>query len=365
MIGRLGMGGDTVAVLNTISVLKEKKKIQDFEIDFLTHDIGYNKKKVEDLQNFGYKVIILSGDVRKEGPLKYFMDIKKAIKKNGPYDIIHTHTSLQSGVALFAAMISGVPKRVCHSHTNSVQRHANLLVKLIMTPMFKWLIKTASTDKVACGMMAGRFLYGNSKFKVINNGINIEKFLDVTKQQTAEFRKYLGVNEETFIVGHVGRFSEMKNQRFIMNIAEKLKHHVEILFVLVGDGENLNEISNYAIEKNLNVMCIGRRNDIPILMRTFDLLLLPSLEGEGFPITLVESQAAMCPCIVSDKVTKEADLGLKLLRYESLDNIEKWISLITKKKKRREWDKNSIERIRENALDDDNAAETWLKLYKN
>ena len=62
---------------------------------------------------------------------------------------------------------------------------------------------------------------------------------------------------------------------------------------------------------------LGVRSDIPELMGALDLLLFPSL-SEGLGIVLVEAQAAGLPCLVSDVIPSEADLGLGLVRFMPL-----------------------------------------------
>lgn len=364
VIGRLGMGGDSVAVLNTLDVLIKLGKLHVEEVSFLTHDIGYNKSKVEQLKKRGHNVIIIDGDVRKLGVKKYYDTMVRVINNSGPYDVMHIHTSMQSGVALRAAKKCGISKRICHAHTNSIQRKTNAISKFILTPFFKYLIENNATEIVACGKMAGEFLYGSKmNFKILKNGINLKEYQEVTDASLMQLKKELGISNKEFIVGHVGRFSTMKNHHFIIELAEQLKEHSEIVFVMVGDGEEFDNIQDMAEQKQLNCVFTGRRSDVSKLMCMFDMLILPSLPGEGFPMTLVEAQAGGCKCLVSDNVTKEADLGLGLVTYHSIEDIDYWTDAIVEKRESNEKRENCIKLIQTAGFNQEEAALEWYKLY--
>lgn len=73
---------------------------------------------------------------------------------------------------------------------------------------------------------------------------------------------------------------------------------------------------------------MGRRTDIPILMKTFDCVILPSLPGEGFPVTMIEAQAAGCHCIISENVTREVEVGLKLVESLPLSEVSAWVEAV-------------------------------------
>lgn len=363
IVGRLGMGGDSSAIFSALSPLIEQKKIRVEDVDFLTHDIGYNKKKVGELREKGHNVYILPGDVRKMGPVNYYKEVRRLLKEKGPYDVVHTHTSLQSGVALLAAEMSGVPKRVCHAHTNTIQRKTSALSRFCLTPFFKVLIEISATDKVACGKMAGEFLYGKHEFRILKNGINLEEFKKVSEEDIRITREKLTDGDDLLLVGHIGRFSEMKNQKYIISLAEKLKHS-HIKFVLVGDGEDLEAMKKMVNKKEVPVEFLGRRNDIPELLMAFDMLVLPSLAGEGFPVTLVEAQAAGCPCIVSTEVTREADLGLGLVDFVGLDKQCDWEKTICSRKLKKMEKSKAIQAVENLGYSQNDVASEWLKVYE-
>ena len=77
------------------------------------------------------------------------------------------------------------------------------------------------------------------------------------------------------------------------------------------------------------VKFLGFRNDIPDLLLALDCFVFPSIH-EGFPLTLVEAQAAKLPCVVSDMITKDVELS-NALSFVSLNNdTDKWCSEIEK-----------------------------------
>ena len=58
-----------------------------------------------------------------------------------------------------------------------------------------------------------------------------------------------------------------------------------------------------------------------------DCIVMPSI-AEGFPVTLVEAQAAGLPCIVSDVITKEIDITGTVSFISLNDSIRKWKKMI-------------------------------------
>ena len=73
---------------------------------------------------------------------------------------------------------------------------------------------------------------------------------------------------------------------------------------------------------------LGNRSDIPEVMNSFDYFVFPSL-FEGLGNVLIEAQVWGIPCLVSNMVPREADLGLGLLTFRDLtDGAESWAESI-------------------------------------
>lgn len=360
VIGQLGRGGDTTVVLDIMKNMDKNR----YHFDFLTHEGTTRTDVVEMLRKNGSNVYILPGDVRKMGILSYYNAVKKLLKDSHiKYDAIHVHTGMQSGVSLLAAKNIGIANRICHSHVTAIQRKTSGIKKTIAIPIFRMLLKNA-TCNVTCSRMAGNFLFGKEKYQVVYNAVNVDDYISVTEEELATIRSSLCINGDEIIIGHVGRMSPMKNQRFILKLAKALEKNTKYKFVLVGDGSEFEEIKNLASGSS-NVIFTGQRQDIPVLMKLFDCVILPSLPGEGFPVTMLEAQAAGCPCIISDKVTPEVEVGLNLVQIIPTDNIQKWVNAIENVRK---IENMELRNSRAVALEKKGFGKTdfikkWLSLY--
>ena len=58
-----------------------------------------------------------------------------------------------------------------------------------------------------------------------------------------------------------------------------------------------------------------------------DVMRMPSLH-EGFPVVLVERQAVGLPSLISTDISKEVDLGLDLIKFLPLEQLDIWIDEI-------------------------------------
>src|SRR5699024_77514 len=77
------------------------------------------------------------------------------------------------------------------------------------------------------------------------------------------------------------------------------------------------------------------------LLQAFDIFVMPSFH-EGLPVTLVEAQAAGLPCFISNRITKEVDMGADLVHYLPINNVSDWVSLITNYEKIRKRNSTKV-----------------------
>lgn len=233
--------------------------------------------------------------------IQQICNIRKALKAH-PCDVfhIHTHHAFDAVKEAIAAKLAGVKTVVVHSHNTSALHHvaAHKLCRL--------LLPLLPIKRFACSKAAGHWMFCGSNFRVIPNGLD----LDVCHYNAAvreEVRRQMGWDGKR-IVGHVGRFNEQKNHRFLIDVFEKLhEKQPDTQLVLIGQGELEEEIRERVAQKGLTeaVSFLGVRDDVIRLYQGMDMFLFPSL-FEGLGIVLVEAQACSLPVLTSDAIPPEA-----------------------------------------------------------
>jgi len=135
------------------------------------------------------------------------------------------------------------------------------------------------------------------KIKVIYNGINTTDY-DINK--TRNLRKELGISTDLPLIGFVGRLDIQKGIKDLLNAFLQVRNKINANLLIAGEGELEENIKDFILRNNLkdSVRLLGFREDINNIMRTIDLLILPSL-WEGFGIVLIEAMAAGKPCITT------------------------------------------------------------------
>lgn len=324
IVGIMNMGG----LENFIMSVYRKIDREKIQFDFLVtrEEEGIFDDEIRALGGKIYNIPHMS----KVGYFKYQKILFKFFKQHPEYSIVHVHRDALCSIYLKQAKKAGVKIRIAHSHTIQLAQHRSIkdMIVLIIKKYAMFFTKFAATEYFACSKDAGRWLFGKNpdkKVKVIKNGIDTKKYI-YSQAIRDKVRKELDIDENTFIIGHVGRFNSEKNHEFLIDLASQLKKDkLDFKLLLVGEGELLLKIKNKAKSLNLEkeVVFLGIRNDVNKLMMAFDVFVFPS-QFEGLGIVMIEAQTTGLNCIASEGVPVEADMNLGLVNYFSVDSIMSW-----------------------------------------
>lgn len=238
---------------------------------------------------------------RNTAPWKYALSLRNIVKRGG-YGIVHIHcNSCTVTIDLLGAKLGGAKLLCPHSH-NTQCEHS--MIHKLLRPLFRQLY----TDGFACGMDAGRWLFGDRRFTVWNNALDVNTY-GFNRNERDKMRGELELDDK-IAIGHVANFNPQKNHAFLLDVfAEILKRDDRYVLFLIGDGQLLDSMRTKVRELSIGqfVVFVGMTLNVPMYLNAMDLMVLPSL-FEGLPNIVMEWQANGLPSLVSDVVTKECDL---------------------------------------------------------
>jgi glycosyltransferase involved in cell wall biosynthesis len=317
VVGGMNRGGTETWLMHVLRNIDRDR----FQMDFLVHTTqpcAYD----EEIRALGSKIIPCLSPSR---PWLYARNFNKILREHGPYDVVHSHVHYFSGYVLWLVKQGGVPVRIAHSHLDSspLEAEAGGLRRLYLAGM-KTSINRNATLGLGCSQLANLDLFGHDRkvdlhSQILYCGIDLTSFQGPI--DAFDIRTELGIPADAFVVGHVGRFQEQKNHRFLLEIfAEVVKRKPQSYLLLVGEGPLRSSVEQQASQMGLRdrIIFAGSRSDVARLMLgAMDVCLLPAL-GEGLGLVLIEAQAAGRPCVLSDVIPEEADVVHPLMQRLSL-----------------------------------------------
>lgn len=227
---------------------------------------------------------------------------------------LSSHISLISALFKLRIIIRSYQPDIVHSH----MYHANIFIRIYR--MFFGLNKLINSAHSSIeGSKFGMLLYRATNFlsnlntnvsenalkafvenaafnikdsMVVYNGVDIDKF------------SYEGYSVEKKInLISIGRFAPEKDYINLINAISILNKESHLVFnlTIVGDGPEFSHIKKYIKRLKLEnvVQLLGRRDDIPALLKASGCLILSS-KFEGLPTVIMEAMASGCYVISTD-----------------------------------------------------------------
>lgn len=336
-------GGQESFVMNVL----QKMDMTDLQIDLCTpyycDNTGYRKF----IEEHGGRVYCAKNSFRPGKSRFYYLKLFHSFFSDHFYDVAHIHSGSITalGYIAYAAKQAGIKKIIVHSHSTGIKRD----LKYHLIKMYGAFFMSSATAFFACSKAAGEWKYTkqicNTKLRIINNGIDLDKF-SYDENTRNKIRNGLGILEDEILIGHVGRFSYEKNQKLLIEIMDRLnKHNEKVKLLLIGSGENEGELRDLIDEYNLNgkVLMTGNVNNVNDYMCAMDVFAFPSI-FEGMPIVAIEAQASGLFLLASRCVTREIQLTKEVM-FLSLDDINLWMNCILKYGSHNNIDRNNRKSI--------------------
>lgn len=322
-------GGQESFVVNLISHMN----MSNLKIDLLTPYYCDNDHYRKTIEKLGGNIFELNNEFN---PGKSRFNINDSIDnffKNNNYDVVHVHSGSVSILCIIAnyAKKYNVKKVIVHSHCG-IEKET--LKSYILKKIGSFSLKKNVDIYCACSEIAGKAKFTSNivknKLMIIDNGIDLPLF-KYDEEIRQKKRKELGINEDEFLIGHIGRFAYQKNHDYLIDIFNALVAlQPKSKLLLIGEGELMNDVKKKVQDLQLSdkVIFYGTSNDINQLIQAMDIFVLPS-RFEGLPIVLVETQASGLPIVCSDAISDEAEITDAYVKLP-VENVDIWVKNILK-----------------------------------
>lgn len=354
IVGKMDMAGLETLMMTFYRNI-DRSKIQ-FHFVSLSGQKGFYDDEIIAL---GGKVLYPPEAYNWKNPL-IFKKWFEGIVSTKEYDILHSHNGGAANIVFAIAKKYGM-RTIIHSHHASTKKDTR--IKSFGRKISKTLAFRNVDLFLACSNEAGKFMFGNRQFTVLNNAINVNKFV-FNEDVRIKIRNQLNLNGK-FVIGAIGRLTQQKNPYGLLDIFENtLSTNPACVLLWIGKGELEREIKEKIKEKDLqdNVIMLGAVDNVFEIVQAMDLFILPSF-FEGLGIVAVEAQASGLPTICSNTVPKLAAVT-SLCDFEDIEDIQAWTHKITQYIKNPIVRENTSAQIRDSGFDIIEEASKLTKIYE-
>ncbi len=304
IVGGMNVGGAETLLMKIYRDLDKSQYQMDFAVA-ITGEGAYD----QEILSLGGRIFHISP--KSAGAIKNFTSIRDIVRDNGYQYVLRVSQHSLSALELWAAKLGGAKVRAFRSSNSNTTTGKG--VDLLLHKLCRFMPKIFANVRFAPSTEAAEFMFGKGCLEkgravLLPNAIRLEQF-SYALDQGQGLRRALGL-ENRFVVGHIGRLNQQKNHGFLLEIFQQIcRSREDAVLMLVGKGELEQSIRDRAQELGIadKVILTGVRQDIQACLSAMDVFVFPSLY-EGMPNTVIEAQTNGLHCLVSDTITKEANI---------------------------------------------------------
>ena len=297
IIARTNVGGPALQV----TALMRHLPVGDYPQTLLRGQCAVDEDDYLDLVATDVPSTLVPGlgrSVRLLGDLRALVFIARELRRIRPA-IVHTHTAKAGVLGRLAAVVARVPVRVhtfhghvLHGYFGSVVTRAVALVERVLARTTTHIV--AVGEQTLADLVAAR-IARPERSSIIAPGVDEGRPI-----AAADARAALGLDHlagDAQLVVFVGRLTAIKRPERFCELARSLAtSHPHVHFAVAGDGALRGELEAAA---PTNVTFLGMCDDITVVMRAADLIVLTS-DNEGMPVALIEAAMHGVPAVTTD-----------------------------------------------------------------
>lgn len=244
--------------------------------------------------------------------IRCLFHLLKILNQEKP-DIVHTHHAKAGTLGRIAVFLHNLNRKkkilVVHTfHGHIFSGYFHRINSLVFIWTERVLAAMADTiiaiSKSQASALIGEYrIAPASKIKTVRLGFDLETF-SANGHLKGEFKRSLGIDTRTTIIGIIGRLVSIKNHKMFFDAVRIFLDQnpgIRVKFLVIGDGELRDDLVAYCQRHGLSddVLFCGWKRDLPSVYADLDILALTSV-NEGTPVSIIEAMASSVPVISTD-----------------------------------------------------------------
>lgn len=250
---------------------------------------------------------------------KHFFALNKLIKSE-KIDLIHSHVwnPASSRYAFLSAIRTNKPIITTEHDPFKLSKIKDIFKKFTLKKITKIITVSENNKKIL------QNLYPNQRHKILTilNGIDTTWWQSQLLRFTPEDLKKIKTEtfeakENTLILIAISELHERKGLKYLIKAMPSItEKYPNVKLVIIGEGPEKENLKNLIEKLKLenNVILLGKKKEIPKLLKSSDIFILPSLR-EAFGLVNLEAMMAGLPIIATrvggiPEVVKHKETGL-------------------------------------------------------
>jgi glycosyltransferase involved in cell wall biosynthesis len=220
-------------------------------------------------------------------------ELSAIIRKRG-VSLVNTHSSRDSWMGSIAGRMTGA--KVIRTRHISSALNKSPLTRLVYGPLCDGIITTGEFIKE---QLVRELNITPLKVLSIPTGIDVQRFASA---DGSKVRAELGLGAGDIVLGTAAALRSWKGHEYLLRAVQLiLRDFPEVKLVLAGEGPYRPKVEAWIKELGISgsVFLLGHREDVPEVIKAFDVSLLVSYASEGIPQFVLQSMAAGKPVVGS------------------------------------------------------------------